>query len=271
MDVLETEILKYEKKSFKIVHRRTLKHGTRTYLRKEIEGFILSEYRRVYLYYVNGDCSTESMRECFKDYAKFYEDHEFDTGDKGFLLCSGRLDEKMFKDLRKAMIRDDEIRSTIKPLALQRESNEKIIQEAQPSKKEEKKRLETSEGIDFQDVLEKVRSFYPHTKPRNEKELENMLVSYLSAYYHRQIRTQLAYEKSRIDAQIDNIGIELKYQPNAGAFNTLWGQVEGYSRHLDKIIIVIGFEKSKEDTEMFRQRLKDRGWLNSKVFLVLIN
>ncbi len=39
---------------------------------------------------------------------------------KGLFLCTGNCDEKMFRDLKKALIKDDEIRNSIKLAALNR-------------------------------------------------------------------------------------------------------------------------------------------------------
>jgi len=85
MDLLEKEILKYQKKGFKVIQRRTLKHGLRAYVKKS--GFL--GFEGIYLYYVDGDCTIDGIREFLKDYSKFYNDEGFGSGDKGFLLCSG--------------------------------------------------------------------------------------------------------------------------------------------------------------------------------------
>jgi len=119
MDVLDKEILKYERKGFEVVQKRKLKHGLRVFLKREAKGFLASGFDGVYLYYVDGSASDDSIRECLKDYVKFYEDEEFGEGDKGFLLCSS-IDEKVFRDLKKVKIEDDEIRNSIKPLVLKR-------------------------------------------------------------------------------------------------------------------------------------------------------
>jgi len=264
MSLLEKEILKYEKKGFKVVQKRTLKYGSRTFLKKK--GSFLGGFEGVYIYSLDGDATTDSLRECFKDYVKFYEAEEFDEGDKGFFICSGYVDEKLFKDLRKAMIRDETTRNTMK-LISPKETKKEVFEEEQPRRK-----VEEIEGKvpKFESILQRVKAFSPHKKPEKEKELENMLVSYLEAFFPHQIRTQMTYEKARIDAQIGKIGIEIKYKPNASELNRLYGQVEGYCRHLDRVIVVIGYEKSREDTEAFEQRLRQRNWLNSKVFLVTI-
>jgi hypothetical protein len=81
MDSLEKEILKYKGKNFKVEQKRTLKFGSRTYLVKK--GGFFGTDTCVYIYYVDGNASTDSFNEFFKDYAKFYEDHNFDSGDRG--------------------------------------------------------------------------------------------------------------------------------------------------------------------------------------------
>jgi 5-methylcytosine-specific restriction endonuclease McrA len=110
MNSLEKETLKYEKKGFDVEQRRKLKHGTRTVLTKK--GFLSS--RIVYIYYVDGDVTNESLRECFKDYMRLYGDMGFDSNDKGLFLSEGDVDDKLFRDVRKAVIRDDDIRNSIK-------------------------------------------------------------------------------------------------------------------------------------------------------------
>jgi hypothetical protein len=268
MSLLEKEILKYEKRGFKVEQKRTLKYGSRTFLKKE--GGFFGGFEGVYIYYVDGDSTTDSLRECFKDYVKFYEAEEFGEGDKGFFICSGSGDEKLFKDLRKAMINDEEIRNSIKVVGLGKEILEKAtkkeVLEEVIRKAPKELKLETPK---VENVIEKIKKFSPHKTPKKEKELENMLVSYLSAFYPN-IQTQMSYERTKIDVTIGNIGIEIKHQPSASELDRLYGQVDKYCRHLDKIIIVIGYEKSREYTESFEQRLRQRNWLNSKVFLVTI-
>lgn len=118
MDLLEEEILKYERKGFEIVHRRKLKHGRRIFLKKEGKGWG-SGFEGIYLYYVDRSATPDSIRECLKDYVQFYEDEEFGEGDKGFFLCSS-IDEKLFRDLKKVRIEDEQIRHSLKSLVLKR-------------------------------------------------------------------------------------------------------------------------------------------------------
>jgi len=260
MDALEKEILKYEQRGFKLVQKRTLKYGTRVFLKREAEGFLASGFDGVYVYYVDGVSTTDSLRECFKDYVKFYVDNDFGNGDKGLFLCSGSCDENLFKDLRKAMIDDNGIRNSIKLLSLDG-TEDKEVEEKQPKREVREATVESGE------ILSRIKKFTIHKIPKNEKDLDSMLVSYLSAFYP-DIHTRDTYQN--VDAQIDDIGIEIKYQPPSGEFDRLYGQVEKYLKHLEKVIVVIGYERSRELTETFEKRIKERGWLNSKVFVVPI-
>lgn len=105
-------------------------------------------------------------------------------------------------------------------------------------------------------------------RPRKEADLENALIHYLSNDYP-DIRRQLACEDARIDAVIDRIGIEIKYQPDSGELDRLYGQTEKYLKKLDHVILVIGYERSSESTERFRKMLEERGWLGNRVFLMV--
>jgi len=262
MNVLDKEILKYEKRGFKVLQKRTLKHGSRTFLKKK--GGFLGGFEGVYIYYVDGNATTDSLRECFKDYVKFYEAEEFGEGDKGFFLCSGSVDGKLFKDLRKAMIRDDDVRNSIKLISLGKVAREEEeVEEKQPRREVEKA------TVGIREILAKIEKFPIHKMPKTEKDLDSMLVSYLSASYP-DIQTQVAYQNAKIDAQIGNVGIEIKFQPSASEFNRLYGQTENYLKGLEKVIVVIGYERTRELTENFKKRVKERGWLNSKVFVVSV-
>ena len=268
MSLLEREALKYEKDGFRIEAKRTLRYGSRILLKKK-SYVIQSHY--VYLYYTT-DFTTDNVRECLKDYAKIYDALSFSPDSfNGFYFCSGNFDKQLFNDLKQALVKNKEIRNNMKVVKLGKETTERLVEREQPKRKLEKETEEReTETPKLTDIVEKIKKFSPHKRPKTEKELENMLVSYLSAFYPDQIKTQMAYEKARIDVQIGKIGIEMKYQPGASALNTLYGQVDGYCRHLDKVIVVIGYEKSKEDIESFRHRIEERGWLNSKVFIVTI-
>jgi hypothetical protein len=259
------EILKYEKKGFD-VKKRTMKYGIRVHLKKETEGFLSSGFEGVYIYYVEGDASLDSIRDCLKDYLKFYKAEEFGEGDKGFFMVSGSVDERLFKDLKKALINDnDEIRNSIKIVSLG-ESSKKDVEKEQ-TKKEKQPDKEQEESHESKEIITKINRFALHKKPKTEKELDSMLIHFLSAFYP-DIETQVAYQNARIDAKIGNIGVEIKFQPSSSEFDRLYGQVEKYLKFLDKVIVVVGFEKTRELSDSFEKRVKERGWLNNKVHVI---
>jgi len=143
-------------------------------------------------------------------------------------------------------------------------------EKASPKKEKVKQQAKktTSRTAEFDEILKNVKKFSPYKKPK--KELEVMFVTHLRVFYP-DLRTQLTYGKARIDAQIGNVGIELKLQPSASGFDRLYGQIEKYLKHLKFIIVVIGCEKSKEATRDFKKRLKERSWLNDRVFVVCVS
>jgi hypothetical protein len=237
-----------------------LKHATKVVLkRKRYAGFGSDN---VYLYYVDGDCTLDCLRECLKDYAKFYGDAVSGIGEscKGVLFSSGDVDNRLFKDAKEALIRNEDARNSIKLVGLGKTTEREVKQE-QPKTGVEKATAESSE------ILSEIKKFKIHKKPNTEKDLDSMLVHYLSAFYP-EIETQIAYQNARIDAQIGDVGIEIKFQPSAGEFDRLYGQIDKYLKSLEKVIVVIGYERKRELTENFEKRMKERGWLNSKVFVV---
>ena len=119
-----------------------------------------------------------------------------------------------------------------------------------------------------EEIIGRIREFRPYKRPKKEKQLEDMLMQHLRFFYPS-LRTQLYYENTKIDGQIEKVGIELKYQPNEADFDRLFGQVEKYSRHLDHVIVVIAYERSRESVDHFRERLK-RSNLHEKITVIPI-
>jgi len=267
MSALDNELAKYKKKGFKISQRRTLKHGRRFYLFKKQSGLggALGGFHGIYLYYVDASANGRNITEFLKDYTKFYEKEDFGKGDKGLFICSGKIDKGLFKDLQNALVKDSDVRSSIKTKALPRVT---VTRKERITEGKITRRKVAEEHISVRGLLRKIEKFEPPTRPKREKQLENMLISYLQAFYD--VRTQLTYERARIDAKIGTTGIEIKYQPSAGDFDRLYGQVEKYLKHLDDVIVVIGSEKSKELTKYFKKRLKERGWLNKRAFVTTL-
>jgi hypothetical protein len=258
VSLLEREAIKYEKDGFKIEAKRTLKYGSRILLKKK--SYVIQTHY-VYLYYTT-DFTTDSVRECLKDYVKIYDGLGMIAPDsfRGFYFCSSDFDKKLFSDLRQALVKNEENRKNMKVNKL---GKERLVEKEQPKKGTEKASADSSE------ILARIKKFTSHKTPKTEKDLDNMLVHYLSAFYP-DINTQVAYQNAKIDAQISGVGIEIKFQPSSSELDRLYGQVEKYLKYLEKVIVVIGYEKSRELTETFEKRIKERGWLNSKVFVVPI-
>lgn len=118
------------------------------------------------------------------------------------------------------------------------------------------------------EVVQRIKECKPYKRPHKERQFEDMLMQHLRLFYPN-LRTQLSYERTRIDAQIGKVGIEIKYQPNEGELDRLYGQIEKYLRHLDYVIAVIGYEMSRESVDYFRKRLRRRG-LDTQVFVISI-
>jgi len=117
MSALDNELAEYKKKGFEVRQRRTLKHGERVYLEKERDDSS-GAYYGIYIYYAEGDCNANNIREFLKDYRKFYAYAKFDEYDKGFFICSRSIDERLFRDLKNALVEDNDILGTIKTKAL---------------------------------------------------------------------------------------------------------------------------------------------------------
>jgi len=267
MSTLEAILERYKKRGFKVAQRRTLKYGKRIFLQKEKGGFagLLGGFQGVYIYYVDGDSDGRNITEFLKDYKKFYIRENFDTGDKGIFLCTGKFDRQLFLELKRTIIRDREIASTIstKSLPSKAAGKRKVVSETKAERKVRKERLS------IRGLIRKIKRFQPPSKPKRERHLEDMLISHLRAFYP-DITTQLTYERARIDAKIGNVGIEIKFRPSSSDFDRLYGQLEKYLKYLEHVIVVIGSERSKDATNNFKRRLKERGWLNKKVSIVTL-
>jgi 5-methylcytosine-specific restriction endonuclease McrA len=134
LNPLEKEILKYQKQGFEKDHQKPLKYGIRVFLKKAKKALITWAYKRVYIYYVDGNASVESIYEGLKDYLKFYEGEELEET-KGFLIVKGRVDEKLFKTLRTEIIKKEDIRNNLKLVRVS-EPKKKVIAKEQTKGKD---------------------------------------------------------------------------------------------------------------------------------------
>jgi len=152
--LLEKEILKYETKGFKVDQRRTLKNGQRIFLSKK--GGLFASDEGVYIYYVNGNATMDIIREGLKDYTKFFEDSGLNADDQGIFLVSGSIDDKLFRDLKKAVIDDDTIRNSIKLISTEKKI-ESVDQEEKKGKVKGNSRIFMVHGRDKAPALELAR------------------------------------------------------------------------------------------------------------------
>lgn len=134
---LEKEILKYNKKGFTKKQKRTLKYGLRVFLLKKKGIFGIDE--GLYIYYVDGNAKIDNIREGIKDYEKFPEKDNYNV--KGVFLCSGTCDKKLFRDLKKVIIREDDVRKSLKLTSSKVSTNEKAKKIGDNKKKKSKKRV----------------------------------------------------------------------------------------------------------------------------------
>jgi len=216
--------------------------------------------KRIMIYHFIESPTIKKFGKVVKDFERaFRQFNRHYNVEGGYFVVHGSYDREGFKLILRGV--EEEIRDRIKIVKLKEEKP--IV------KKEAKLEREIAKpkAPDVKQVLGRIKRFTPYKRPQKERELEAMLVSYLRAYYP-DTRTQLTYERARIDAQIEKVGIEIKYQPGAGELDRLYGQIEKYLKHLDYVIAVIGYEKSKETTQYFKKRLKERGWLKDRVFVI---
>lgn len=125
----------------------------------------------------------------------------------------------------------------------------------------------TEEVQRVNEIVRKIEEFTPSKLPKKEEDCENMLVSYLQAFFP-EIKRQIQYPNMRIDAVIGDIGIEIKFRPSRYDFHALYSQIEDRLKYLDKIIVTVFQERDRKTTEEFTEKLKRRTWFNTKVFVL---
>ncbi len=260
--------------------KRTLKHGKRFYLTKKkggVSGF-LGGAEGHYIYFVDGDSNSSNIRQFLKDYEKFYDNENFDENDRGFFICSGNLDKGLFRDLRNAMINDNDIKRTIKTKQLaktkvtkRRTIEEERIKEKVTEREITRKRV-TEEEITLQSVTKEVKKFKrsaPKIRGRQKEKLyTTALTGYLSHAFPSIDMEQPIGRGCRIDALIEHIGIEAKYRPDQNEINRLYGQIDTYLQFLESIIVVF-FDTSSDAVNNFKKKLK-RGGYSTQVEIINI-
>lgn len=128
-----------------------------------------------FIYYVVGDSNTKNIREFLKEYNRFYEKNNLDTGDQGIFMCSGKTDKGLFRDLKKALVRDRDIASTISTKTLPGvtvERRKKVVEEERIKEKITEREIMrsrvTEERISVRGLVGKIKKFKPLTRPKRE-------------------------------------------------------------------------------------------------------
>lgn len=252
---------RFLRKDYKFV--RTYKKDFGEYIIGEREGGLWTD-KRIMIYHFTKSPTIKKFGKVVKDFERAFRQFNRNYNvEGGYFVVHGSYDKEGFKLVLRGV--EDEIRGLINIVKLKEEKLRVVKKEVKPKRERAKPK-----APEVKQVLRRIKRFTPYKRAQKEREIETMLVSHLRAYYP-DMRTQLTYERARIDAQIDKIGIEIKYQPSAGEFDRLYGQIEKYLKHLHYVIAVIGYEKSKETTQYFKKRLKERGWLNDRVFVISIS
>jgi hypothetical protein len=259
---LEKEVLKYEKRGFKSKQKKKLRYGLRIYLDREKEGFLFNSSEGIYIYFAEGDATNDCLRECFKDYLKFYQDKEFDENDKGFFMTTGCVDEKLFKDLRKAVIDDEDIRSSIKLAVLENPykelKKEQPTAEAQPvkgTKKEDSERvsLASSQAVDSTRVKSAIEAicFVPSER---ERQYEAQLYQCLLGKGFDTVYEKSLGPGARFDLVIgrNEVAVELKIINGKSDVDRLVGQIMRYKKSFGSIIVVL-IDRLKNPSVMKRE------------------
>ena len=251
---------KFLRKDYKFI--RTYKKDFGEYIIGEYKTGLFGTDKRVMIYHFTKSPTIKRFGKVVKDFERAFKQFDRNYNVKGgYFVVHGSYDKEGFRLVLRGF--DDEIRDLIKIVTLKEEKPIVVKKEVKPKRESAKPK-----ASEVKQVLRRIKRFTPYKRAKKEKELETMLVSYLRAHYP-DMRTQLTYERARIDAQIGKIGIEIKYQPSE--FDRLYGQIEKYLKHLDYVIAVIGYEKSKETTRDFKKRLKARGWLDDRVFVISVS
>jgi hypothetical protein len=279
LTAIKAVLRNYKKKGFEVQQRRTLKHGKRFYLTRKkggVSGF-LGGTDGLYLFFVEGDTNTSNIRQFLKDYDKFYHNEGFDENDRGFFICSGKIDKGLFRDLRNALIEDGNVKRTIKTKSLnkttttRRTVKEERIKE-KITEREITRKSVTEETITFELVLKEVKKFKrsaPKIRGRQKERLyTTALTGYLSHAFPSIDMEQSVGRGCRIDAMVGHIGIEAKYRPDTNEINRLYGQIDTYLQFLESIVVVF-FDTSSDIVNDFRKKLK-RGGYSKQIEIVNI-
>lgn len=233
----------------------------------EQEGGWLSSDKKVLIYLVAKVAAESKVFLGFIDDLEHFHREFSDNYDikGGYFIVSGKYDEKELRSLKRRA--NEDVRDLIRIESVKGEEPRPVRKEEEGVGEEHEHRIEEKPS-ELQKILQELREYRPLKPYTKEDQLQNSLMSWLSRT-HR-IREQSAYENTKIDAVIGRIGIEIKLGPDEPEYDRLLGQIQKYLKHLDYVIAVVGRERSKESTEGFKDRLREMGWLDKRVFLVRV-
>jgi len=275
VSLLENEISKFEKRGFKIKQRRSLRHGKKLVLERRRKGLIgfIGAYDVVYIYFVDGDSNTRNITEFLKDYRRFFKDENLDKQDKGYFMVSGKFDKVAFRDLKKALIKEDKIMRTIRVKQLKtRVISERAKVEEEHIKekiveREITRRKITIEKVSVRKVFNAVKSI-PFVSAKKERGYETQLYQWLVAkgfeVQHERLR-----RGARFDLVIgkDEIAVELKVIRSTSQFDRLMGQIMRYKNQFEKIIIVLIDEL--RNPSIMKQEIKRLKQIDPNILVVV--
>lgn len=266
----------YKKQGFEIDGRRTTKLAKWAFIVKEREGWFVSGYDGIYLYFVDGDVKLAHMNDFLKRYSKIYDEKNFDDRDQGILVYTGNFNTREFRTLAKNVLSENEYElmklKKVKSLATKKKT--KRIKSKQAKKEEikekitierEAERTVTKEADVSVNSIKRNINKWKNVAPKvtgrgKEKKMTISMTSYLASKFP-EITLEQNLGGNRIDAVVGKIGIEAKYRPNQSEINRLYGQVDDYLRYLDHVVVVF-YDTNQTMINNFKRKIKTGGYDN---------
>jgi hypothetical protein len=142
-------------------------------------------------------------------------------------------------------------------------SDEKIVAYFSGERGKIRKRMTFSSNTNdlFEDVLSSIEVYSTPRLIGSERAFEDCLFEFLRERFSKShIDFQRRIDKGRVDIVIDDeIALELKIADNKGNLNSLFGQIEWYKDHFDKLAIIILDVGRVPDLDDFIERFESKG------------
>jgi hypothetical protein len=113
-----------------------------------------------------------------------------------------------------------------------------------------------------------IQNFIPPRRPPNEIAYQDMLVSSLKRDFP-EILLRQQFGNNEIDVLIGRIGIEAKLGLKKSEADRLFGQIESFLQHIDRVIVVL-YQPLPEWQNYLKQKLARHGWLDKSVRIVVV-